>query len=66
MPRQIFNVGDKLIYDCPSSQDHNSKGEVTWTSELGYEVTWDDGTKIDYKWSAHPGSSIRLAHGLRK
>lgn len=55
-----YKVGDKLIYDCPGSEDHDSKGVVCWIGEFGFEVAWDDGEKIDYKWSSiYPGSSIK-------
>lgn len=62
MQAQEFKVGDKLIYDCPGSEDHGSEGVVSWISYAGFEVAWDDGTKIDYRWSSvgYPGSSIKL------
>ena len=61
--REQYKVGDKLIYDCPGSEDHGSRGEVCWTGDYGFEVAWDDGSKIDYKWSAiYTGSSIKRRH----
>jgi hypothetical protein len=45
-------VGQRVVFlnDVPgASEDHGSKGTVKEVLYCGFEVAWDDGSEIDYK-----------------